>query len=157
MVASAGYWLAAASQEFWMLPSATGAGNIGVYMMHIDESEALEKEGVRIEVLSAGKYKLEGAPWAPLSEEARDFYQDDVDKIYDWFAKDVATYRGDTKASVLKGYGEGRLLNGKAAVEANLVDRLGSLDDAVQRAATLANRSTGRRTTAMERARLEVV
>ena len=156
MAASAAYWLGAAAREFWMTESADGAGSIGVFMMHLDESGWLENEGLKLEVISAGKFKLEGAPWAPLSEEAREFYGAEVDKIYGWFVKDAARFRGATQTAVRAGFGEGRVLAGQAVVKANLVDRIGSLDQAIARAAELAGRKAksatgGRRTAALRR------
>jgi hypothetical protein len=46
-------------------------GSIGVYAAHQDRSAMQEKLGVKTTLISAGKYKVEGNPFEPLSEEAR--------------------------------------------------------------------------------------
>jgi signal peptide peptidase SppA len=69
MACSAAYWLASAASEVVCTPSGQ-CGSIGVYMLHQDESEALKKEGIKITVIKAGKYKTEGNPSEPLSDEA---------------------------------------------------------------------------------------
>jgi signal peptide peptidase SppA len=144
MAASAAYWLGSAAKEFWSIPSGE-AGSIGVYMLHVDQSKHLEQEGFAVEALSAGKFKLEGAPWGPLSDEGKEFYTGEVDRLYGWFVKDVASNRGDSQANVRAGYGEGRVLGADAALASKLVDRVGTFDEAVGRLVQLATRSRERR------------
>lgn len=151
--ASAGYWLAAAAREVWAPKSADGIGSIGVYTIHQDLSKALEQDGVTVTPISAGKYKLEGAPWEPLADDARAFLQASVDEAYGWFTKAVATYRNDTPANVRNGYGEGRVLGAADAKAANLIDKVGTLDDAVARLASKVGKRRGRRAQ-VERERL---
>lgn len=140
LAASAAYWIASACDEIMVTPSGE-AGSIGVYTVHEDWSKALEQEGVSMTPVSAGKYKLEGAPWQPLGEEAQAVLQARVDEVYGWFVKDVANNRGDTQTAVRSGYGEGRVLGAAQAVKAKLADRVGTFEDAVARLATKVNRS----------------
>ncbi len=139
MAASAAYWIASAAKEMWVQKSGE-TGSIGVWAMHIDESERLEKKGVKVTTMSAGKFKLEGAPWAPLSEEAEAFIQEQVDEAMSWFVKAVAQNRNDTQANVRAGYGEGRILGAKQSLKANLVDRVGTFDEAVGRLVDMVGR-----------------
>lgn len=132
MAASAGYWIAAAAQRVVLIPSGE-AGSIGVYMLHEDWSKHLEQEGIKLTAISAGKFKLEGAPWEPLSDETAAFYQGQVTEAYTWFVKDVARFRGDTPANVRAGYGEGRVLTAKEAKAANLVDAIASVDETLDK------------------------
>jgi signal peptide peptidase SppA len=132
LAASAGYWLAAATGETWVTPSGD-AGSIGVYTIHQDMRGYLEKEGVKITAVKAGTYKVEGAPWEELTPEAEAFLQDRVNEVYGWFVKDVAAFRQDTPAKVRAGYGEGRVLGAKQSLEANLVDQVGTFEEAVAR------------------------
>jgi signal peptide peptidase SppA len=142
LMASAAYWLASAADEIMVAPSGE-VGSIGVYTAHEDWSKALEAEGVVITPVSAGKYKLEGAPWAPLSEEARGVLQTRVDEVYGWFVKAVAAHRGDTQTNVRNGYGEGRVLGAEQSVKAKLADRIGTFEDAVARLSTRVKRAGG--------------
>jgi signal peptide peptidase SppA len=132
MACSAAYWLASAASEMVCTPSGQ-AGSIGVYMMHQDESKALENEGVKITVIKAGKYKTEGNPAEPLSDEARAAFQSKVDTLYGMFVKSVAQNRGTSQAAVRDGYGQGRSLLANDAVKENLVDRVATMDDVLQK------------------------
>lgn len=130
-IASAAYWLASQAEEIVVTPSGM-AGSIGVYQLHEDWSQKLASEGVKIRAISAGKYKLEGAKWEPLDPDAEAFIQQRVDEVYGWFVKAVASGRRDTQANVRNGYGEGRMLGAAQSVKANLADRVGTFEDAVQ-------------------------
>lgn len=142
LAASAAYWLASAAEELYVTPSGQ-VGSIGVYWVHEDHSRALAQQGVDVTPVVAGKYKTEGAQWAPLSEEAYAQMRTRVDKIYAWFVKDVAANRRDTQTAVRNGYGEGRVLGADEAVKANLADRVATFDEAVARLATRAQRGGG--------------
>jgi len=128
MACSAAYWLASAAEELVCTPSGQ-CGSIGVYMLHQDESKALENDGIKITLIKAGKYKAEGNPAEPLSDEARAAFQSQVDDYYGMFVKAVAQNRGTTQAKVRDGYGQGRSLLAASAVKAGLADRIATLDD----------------------------
>lgn len=140
MMASAAYWIGSAASEIVSIPSATGLGSIGVYRLHEDWSQKLDKEGVKVTAISAGKYKTEGAPWGSLSAETEAFYRREVESVYNWFVRDVATHRRDSQANVRGGYGEGRMLRAPEAVKANLVDRVDTWEGAVLRLGAKAQR-----------------
>jgi signal peptide peptidase SppA len=128
MACSAAYWLASAASEVICTPSGQ-CGSIGVYMMHVDESDALEKHGIKVTIIKAGKYKAEGMRSEPLSTEAHDAFQGMVNDYYGMFVKGVARNRGVSQVSVREGYGQGRTLLANAAVKANLADRTSTLDE----------------------------
>jgi signal peptide peptidase SppA len=132
MACSAAYWLASAASEVVCTPSGQ-CGSVGVYMMLQDESEALAKEGIKISILKAGKFKAEGHPSQPLTDEARDFLQGQVDSVYGMFVKAVGQQRGVSQAAVRDGMGQGRSLLAQDAVKANLADRTGTLDDVLEK------------------------
>jgi signal peptide peptidase SppA len=130
--ASAAYWLGSQASEFVVTPSGD-AGSIGVYATHQDLSGRAEQLGVKVTLVSAGKYKTEGNPYEALGDEARAHIQEDVDTYYDMFTTDVALGRSAAtsekvkKSDVVNGYGEGRSLTAKAAVEAKIADRVESI------------------------------
>lgn len=142
LMASAAYWVGSAADEIMVTPSGE-AGSIGVYTVHEDWSKSLEQDGVAVTPISAGKYKLEGAPWAPLGEEGTAKLQQRVDEVYAWFVKAVAAHRGDTQKAVREGYGEGRVLGAEEALKAKLVDRIGTFDDALARLSARVARASG--------------
>lgn len=128
--ASAAYWIASQADEVVVTPSGQ-VGSIGVYMEHVDISGALEREGYKATLVSAGKYKVEGNAYEPLTDEARAALQASVDDYYVQFVGDVAAGRKTSRATVRAGYGEGRMLNAKAALEAGMVDRIATLDEVI--------------------------
>jgi signal peptide peptidase SppA len=132
MACSAAYWLAAAANEVVCMPSGQ-CGSIGVYMLHQDESEALKKDGIKITIIKAGKFKAEGNPSEPLSPEAYDAFLGKVNDYYGMFVKAIAQYRGTSQAAVREGYGQGRSLLANDAVKQGLADRVGTLDDVLQK------------------------
>lgn len=132
LAASAAYWLAAQCDEIVSLPSGT-AGSIGVFTVHQDLSQALELEGIDVTLISAGKYKVEGNPFEPLSDEAKAVLQARVDTAYAQFTKDVARGRGVSVADVRNGYGQGRALDAKDALKAGLIDSIATMDATIGR------------------------
>lgn len=132
MAASAAYWLAAQADEIVSMPSGV-AGSIGVFTSHADLSKALENEGINVTLISAGKHKVEGHPYGPLSDEARDVMQGRVDAAYTQFVSDVARGRGVSADDVRQGYGEGRALTAPEAKKAGLIDRIETIDATMAR------------------------
>lgn len=137
LAASAAYWIATAADELMVTPSGE-VGSIGVFAAHEDVSRALDQEGVTVNLISAGKFKTEGNPYQPLSEEARAAIQARVDDYYGLFVKAVARGRGVSVADVRGGFGEGRVVGATEAVRLGMADKIGTLDDAIARAAKLA-------------------
>ncbi len=146
LAASAAYWLASQADEIVSIPSGT-AGSIGVFSVHQDLSKALEKEGIDVTLISAGKYKTAGNPFEPLSPDERAVMQARVDVAYAQFTKDVARGRGVSVTDVRTGYGEGRALSAADAKKAGLIDRIATMDSTI-------SRLTGRSSTAGLRAEL---
>ena len=132
MMASAAYWIATAADEVVVTPSGA-VGSIGVWAAHDDESGAWAQAGVKRTLISAGKYKIEGNPWEPLTEEAKIYIQQGVDETYNIFVKDVARNRGVKVAEVRNGFGEGRMVDARPAVEMGMADRIGTLEETIKR------------------------
>lgn len=130
--ASAAYWLAVQADELVVTPSGE-VGSIGVFGMHEDISEALAMKGVRTTLISAGKFKTEGNPFEPLTEEARDAMQAAVDGFHDMFVKAVARGRGVKPGEVRKGFAEGRTVLAREAIDEGMADRVATLDQTVAR------------------------
>jgi signal peptide peptidase SppA len=132
LAASMGYWLASQCTEIVCTPSGM-VGSIGVYLLLVDESEALAKAGITINAISAGDNKLEGAPWEPLSDETRDFLQAQVDSVYRQFVADVASGRSVSTDRVKRAYGQGRVFDAKMALSLGMIDRIEPLDATMTR------------------------
>lgn len=132
LAASAAYWIASAADEFVVTPSGE-VGSIGVFAQHMDYSGAMEKEGVKSTFVKAGKYKAEGNPYEPLADDAKAALQARVDEIYGTFTKDVAKHRGVSASDVRGGFGEGRVVGAKQALDMGMVDRVATLDQTLAR------------------------
>jgi signal peptide peptidase SppA len=148
MAASAAYYIASAADEIVVTPSGS-VGSIGVMHIHAEQSQRAEKEGVKFTVTKAGKYKGEGNPFEPLSEEAEEYIQKTVDKCYEMFVKDVARSRGVGAAEVRNGFGEGRMVLAKDAKQLGMVDRIETLDETLARLSTESGRSRAMRAEAV--------
>lgn len=132
LMASAAYWIGTAADELVVTPSAE-VGSIGVFTMHEDISEQLAREGIRVTLISEGKYKVEGNPYEPLEEEARAALQARVAEVYDRFVATVARNRGVSEDQVRNGFGEGRLVSAADAVERGMADRIATLEEVIER------------------------
>jgi signal peptide peptidase SppA len=128
LAASAAYWIGCSASEFYVTPGGE-VGSIGVWQAHFDYSKALEEDGVKPTLISAGKFKVEGNPYVPLDEQAQAFMQSRVDDYYNAFVEAVAIGRGVSINDVKTGMGEGRVLGADAALAQNMVDGIATFDD----------------------------
>ena len=137
LMASAAYWIGTAADEVIVSPSSE-VGSIGVFAVHEDVSKALDQEGIKVSLISQGKFKTEGNPFEPLSEEARGAIHTRVNDYYDAFVESVARNRGVKSVDVRNGFGEGRVVGARQAVALGMADRVGTLEETVDQ---LLNRS----------------
>jgi signal peptide peptidase SppA len=128
MAASAGYALAAACDS--VTSPATGiAGSIGVVASVVDASEQLAKEGVKVRLITSGARKGDGDSSQPMTDEAVLAMQSQVDAMASQFFEHVAARRS-MSASDVAGL-EAAVYTGSSAIDAGLVDRIGTLDELV--------------------------
>jgi signal peptide peptidase SppA len=132
MMASAGYWLAVNAHEIWAAPSAD-IGSIGVYSAFLDRSRQFEMEGLKTELFKTGKYKGMGMPGLPLTDDQKALIQSEVDTIFGWFTAAVRNSRGKVADDTM----QGQTFFGEEAKARNLVDRIGTITDAIERASQL--------------------
>lgn len=136
LAASAGYWIASTT-DFIVASPASLTGSIGVIMQLTNLVELYEKIGINITSIKSGPHKDIGSPARPLTEEEEKILQGLVDDIFQQFVDVVAEGRKLDKKKVLE-LADGRIFTGQQARELNLVDQLGTLQDAIDRAAELA-------------------
>jgi len=126
--ASAAYAIAAVADHIAI--SRTGmVGSIGVVTSHTDISEAMDKAGVKITFVHAGKYKVAGNPYEKLDADTKARMQARVDSHYEIFVSSVARNRGMDEKAVRET--EALIFTAKEAVANGLADSIGPLDDAV--------------------------
>lgn len=130
MCCSAGYYLASATGEVTASPTAL-VGSIGTIAVFLDDSGMLEQMGLKeIPIVSSQSPKKLMDPATP---EGFAEWQGVVDACAAVFVADVAKYRGVTVEAVLDGFGQGSVFVGAAARKAGLVDRIGTVDDAIRK------------------------
>lgn len=135
MMASAAYYLGCQADEVVASPSSV-VGSVGCVTVQWEESRALDEAGITVNVIRNPVAKYEGNPYEPLSDEARAHLQERTDDYADAFRASVAKARGVPVSAVKAGYGQGRSLGAKRALEAKLVDRIATLDETIVRLAT---------------------
>ena len=126
--ASSAYWIACAAADKIVASPSSLTGSIGVFSIHIDRSSAYEQEGLKVSLISAGKYKTELADTVELSDGARAGMQAKADYYYSAFLEAVAEARGASPREISAAYGEGRVLTAGDSLQANLVDEIKSID-----------------------------
>ena len=134
LAASAAYWIASQASAIVMVGSGD-VGSIGVFLLHVDFSAALEMSGVKPTFIFDGKFKTEGNPYQPLSQAAQEYLQGQVATVGTDFRRAVARGRGLSTATVAADFGQGRTLTARDALRAKMVDRVGDLALAVRLAA----------------------
>ncbi|MFM8414990.1 MAG: signal peptide peptidase SppA [Planctomycetota bacterium] len=134
--ASGGYYIAVAADRIVAAPG-TLTGSIGVVGGKIAVGGALEKVGVHTDVVSRGKNAGWLSPTEKFSDAGREAFLGTMKDVYRLFTSKVAAGRKLDLAKV-ESLAEGRVYTGRQALEAGLVDRLGTLDDAIDEARKLA-------------------
>ncbi|UMY19126.1 S49 family peptidase [Methylobacterium organophilum] len=125
---SAAYSIASVADKIWVSRTG-GVGSIGVVTFHVDRSAALEKAGLAITFIHAGKHKVDGNSAQPLPDEVRARIQARIDGLYDVFVSTVARNRSLKEKAVRAT--EALCFSADEAVSNNLADAVGSLEDAV--------------------------
>lgn len=134
-MASAAYYLGSQADEIVASPSSE-VGWIGVVLVHQEFSKADELEGITTTIIRnpAGKYG--GNQFEPLSDKARQEFQELIDERSAQFHQAVSKGRGVPVAKVKSDFGQGGGMTASRAKAAGLVDRVESFDATVRRLAT---------------------
>lgn len=117
---SAGYALASTADRI-SVPRTGGVGSIGVIAMHVDLSQALAKEGIKVTFVTHGERKADGHPEVPLSDSALARMQEEVSAMGELFIDVVAANRKGLKADAIRAMQAGCFM-GAAGVEQGLAD-----------------------------------
>lgn len=129
MACSAAYAIAASVCDKIFITQTAAVGSIGVYCMHVDQSEADKKAGLKYEYIKYGAQKAQGNPHEPLSDSARATIQSEIDRTGDMFVAIVAESRGITTRAV-KGT-EAAVYFAEDAIRLKLADAIGTQEDAL--------------------------
>ncbi len=137
VAASGGYYLASNADSIFAQPS-TITGSIGVFTIVPNMSEFFKnKLGVTFDGVKTAEHADVMSVIKPLSEIEKRYVQNEVDTIYHTFLSRVASGR-KLSFAMADSIGQGRVWMGQKALSLGLVDKLGSLQDAIDCAARMA-------------------
>jgi protease-4 len=106
--------------------------------MEIPNIEGLmTKIGITTEVIKSGKHKDMASAFRKMGPEERELLQGVMDNVHEQFIKAVATGR-KLKIEDVKAIADGRIFSGEQAKAQKLIDELGTLEDAINKAGELA-------------------
>lgn len=133
---SGGYYVALAADSILALPSSV-TGSIGVILAVPNAGGLMQRWGLEMEVLESGDNKDLGGFWRGLQGEERRILQTLIDDTHGQFVDAVVASRPLDRDSV-RVLADGRVLSGERAARAGLVDRTGTLEEALDVAGRMA-------------------
>ncbi len=135
--ASGGYYISCPAHKIYADPN-TITGSIGVFGLLMNPEKLLNKTiGINIETVKTHDMSDINAGMTEKSSQELSVMQRDVERIYGIFLRHVADGRSMSVDSVDM-IAQGRVWTGKSALEIGLVDEIGGLDMAIDKAAELA-------------------
>jgi len=135
--ASGGYYISCAANYIYSEPT-TITGSIGIFGMFPDVSGLLtDKLGIKFDEVKTNKHAAFGTIARPFNEEEMAMLDQYIGRGYELFRKRVADGR-KLSVEAVEEIAQGRVWLGNDALGIKLVDAIGSLDDAVKKAAQLA-------------------
>ena len=134
--ASGGYYISCGSDYIFAEPT-TLTGSIGVFGVVPNVSKLATKHGITIDEVAIYPNSIDPSLMSPVSKGLAPILQKNVETIYSTFLSRVAEGRGKTTDEIHE-VAQGRVWTGSDALGLGLVDEIGGLYDAVEKAASLA-------------------
>ena len=136
MAASGGYYVSCGATKI-VASETTLTASIGVIIETMNYSELFGKVGLSMTAFTSGAFKdsLSGA--RPMREDEKVYVQNLVTQMYDRFLGIVSEARGVPKELLKSTVADGRVVTGREALAAKLVDQIGYEEDAYELARTL--------------------
>ena len=141
--ASGGYYIAMAvgdAEDVIFAEETTWTGSIGVIIPHYDLSTLVGRIGIEEDSIASGKFKQMGSPTREMTEEERALFQELVDETFKRFKDVVLSGRPEfrTAPEALDKVATGQIFTAGQALDYGLIDKKGFIEDAIDRAVTLA-------------------
>jgi protease-4 len=128
--ASGGYYVAMAADEIQAHPT-TVTGSIGVIFFGLNVSGLMDNLGVQDQTLTAGSVKDMGSPLRPMKPEERAVLQSVLDDMHTRFREVVSAGRPKLDEEQVIAISDGRIFSAPQALDRGLVDRIGTIEDAI--------------------------
>lgn len=132
-MASGAYWIGSAADRVFVTPTSE-TGSIGVYIMHVDQTEQMKKDGTKITMIREGEFKAMPNGIEPLDETGVKLLRTKTRKYYQEFVTAIATNRNISMEQAEQ-LADGRTHIGDDAVSIGLADEVATLEEVVERAA----------------------
>ena len=127
---SGAYWIASAADHI-VANRMSITGSIGVYGSYLEFAGLMDIYNVSYQRLVAGEHKDLGTPYREMTPEEKALLQSKLDRMHEYFIKEVAANRGMSEEAVSE-LATGMFYLGEEAYELGLVDELGGEDEASQ-------------------------
>ena len=136
LAASGGYWISSLADKIYAEPD-TITGSIGVYSTMFSFEKIYDWMGINYDGYSTTKYGAFDFTAMDWPEEFSDAFKAATDSIYVEFTTQTAEDRG-LPIETVREIAKGRVYSGEMALEIGLVDELGTLQDAIDYAGSVA-------------------
>jgi len=136
--ASGGYYIASGTDYIISEPYAL-TGSLGVITTAVSLEGLFKDLGINVTTVTSGENKDIGSMNHNLTSDEREILQSIVDEVFEDFKSIVIdNRRGKLRTGSYEEIFDGRIMLGKQAYEYGLVDELGTKQDAINKAAELA-------------------
>jgi len=137
VAASGGYYVACGGS--WLIANETTfTGSIGVIMSTLNYRHLFEKVGLDMVTIKSGEMKDMLSGSREMTPAEREYLQALIMQTYGKFVGIVAKERGLPEQDLRNGLADGRVISGKDAFDAKLVNQLGDVEVAYAKALELA-------------------
>ena len=136
IAASGGYYIVAGADKIFADPL-TITGSIGVFATFPNVRGLTNDLGINAEQVTTHDNALGYSIFEPLQSGFKQAAVESIEKIYDTF-KDRVSKGRNLSSDEVETIAQGRVWSGKSAVDIGLIDTLGSLEEAIVEAATMA-------------------
>jgi protease IV len=130
VAASGGYYISSNANRIFAQES-TITGSIGVVLMFPQIAKLAEKIGVEYETISKGKFSNILNNTKGLSDQERELLKFSMTNTYTEFKQRVSTGR-NIPLNSLENLAQGKIYTGEEALNVNLVDEIGGLNNAIK-------------------------
>tara|TARA_B100001094_G_C18177128_1_gene798545 strand:+ start:691 stop:1557 length:867 start_codon:yes stop_codon:yes gene_type:complete len=127
--ASGGYYIAIGADEI-IANSGSIVGSIGVIMNFPITKDLFQKIGLKFETFKSGEYKDSGSPYRDVNPKDAMYFQEIVDDLHSQFMNEVSIQRKMTIDEV-ENFANGQIFTGNMAYEYDLIDSVGTFEDAL--------------------------
>lgn len=137
VAASGGYYIACAADSIVANPG-TVIGSIGTIISFPVFQNLMDRIGVRMEVIKSGDLKDVGNYGRQMTPADRKMLQALIDDSYEQFLNVIAESR-DLEMDSVRKFADGSVFTGSQGIDLGLIDRLGTLQDAIAVAGEMAD------------------